>query len=264
MLKNKTVSSKTKKDVIKRQNNKCANSPGSNYRGLEGYDCLVWKTNNGNFEYVSNNLLCEVDHVIERSITRNDDSTNLKALCLSCHGYKTKQFQTTKLLDRKVINNPQNKLLVDINYMKTQKFYILDDTPQMYLLRDEYDIENDKYTLNDILPHFTINQLWELAMILGLPVYEGEDKNAIFKKILKEIPINNTLSIINRIKNKRHCLAFRDDNSVACHYFYTNNKGLHLKNRLRKSGNNGDYYECFICDKICTVGIRTSAWYQYF
>src|SRR5579864_7309235 len=85
----------TKKSVAGRQFYKCANSPGSNALGTNDYKCPLWDregSNKGNFDESG----YEIDHIVEHSISGNDDIENLQALCKMCHSTKTKRFMRTK------------------------------------------------------------------------------------------------------------------------------------------------------------------------
>lgn len=85
---NRSVSEGTKKLVAGKQNYKCANSPKS--KVVENYSCPLWehKTRKGSFGEEG----YHIDHIKEFCISKNDDITNLQALCVSCHSVKTKRF----------------------------------------------------------------------------------------------------------------------------------------------------------------------------
>ena len=93
--KSRKLSESVKKTIAARQRYQCANKPGSELRGLKGYDCKLWKINDeykGNFDEYG----YEIDHIIEYSISANDKQKNLQALCKTCHGVKTKRFSQKK------------------------------------------------------------------------------------------------------------------------------------------------------------------------
>jgi 5-methylcytosine-specific restriction endonuclease McrA len=81
-----------KKRVAAKQNFKCANKPGSELKGLEKYNCAIWKHRDGTFD----ESLYQIDHIEEYSISQNNDISNLQALCPSCHAVKTKRFMAGK------------------------------------------------------------------------------------------------------------------------------------------------------------------------
>lgn len=85
------VTEAMKKKIAGKQHFKCANRPGSNTRGLEDYECVLWKINGENkgcFDQSS----YDIDHITEHAVTHNDEEHNLQALCKLCHSVKTKQF----------------------------------------------------------------------------------------------------------------------------------------------------------------------------
>ena len=88
----KNVSETTKKTVASRQKFRCANAPGSHIRGLEDYDCVMWKLYEGSFD----ESCYEIDHITERCIGGDNDIKNLQALCLCCHEYKTRTFKINR------------------------------------------------------------------------------------------------------------------------------------------------------------------------
>jgi hypothetical protein len=80
-----------KKMVAGNQYYKCNNEPNSNLKGLDNYKCPLWEKggkNAGSFDATG----YEIDHIIEWSVTKNDNIDNLQALCIMCHKYKTKKF----------------------------------------------------------------------------------------------------------------------------------------------------------------------------
>jgi hypothetical protein len=82
------VTEALKKLVAGRQNYKCANSPSANI--VKNYKCPLWQNTQrlGNFGEEG----YQIDHIVEHSLTQNDDESNLQALCLSCHSVKTRRF----------------------------------------------------------------------------------------------------------------------------------------------------------------------------
>jgi len=100
----RNVSESVKKSVAGRQYYKCANKPGSNLRGLTNYKCPLWKSidQQGSFDESG----YEIDHIIEHVTSKNDDKSNLQALCIMCHMVKTKRFMQDK---KKDIHNNESK-----------------------------------------------------------------------------------------------------------------------------------------------------------
>ena len=78
------ISDKIKKNVLERQENKCAK--------IKNYKCLLWISNDGIFDEAG----YEFDHINEFSITKNNLEDNIQALCPNCHAVKTKRFLKNK------------------------------------------------------------------------------------------------------------------------------------------------------------------------
>lgn len=104
----------TKSQVATRQKFRCMNRPGSNIRGLQGYNCPLWRLydddgiyNNGVFDESG----YEIDHINEWSKTRNDNIDNLQALCCMCHRVKTKAFAMNHKSNKSDISNRSNKII---------------------------------------------------------------------------------------------------------------------------------------------------------
>ena len=75
------------------QNNKCANSPFNDSDMFNGYKCLLWKHNKGKFDDAG----YQIDHIVEYCISKNNQKSNLQALCPNCHSVKTKKFHFSKI-----------------------------------------------------------------------------------------------------------------------------------------------------------------------
>jgi len=86
------VTTAQKKLVAGRQHFKCANKPGSGLRGLENYLCPRWACADPDTRGSFDESGYEIDHIMEHSITQDDNLDNLQALCKSCHAVKTKKF----------------------------------------------------------------------------------------------------------------------------------------------------------------------------
>ena len=93
LKKNKrTVTEAVKKRIVNRQRHRCANKPGSNLRGLEGYDCLLWKVPDETERGIFDETGYQIDHKVEFCVSYNDSPDNLQALCSGCHRVKTGRF----------------------------------------------------------------------------------------------------------------------------------------------------------------------------
>lgn len=82
------LSNAIKNIVASKQSFKCANKPDIKLKGLEDYDCILWKTSDGSFDGSG----FTIDHIIERCLGGSHDLNNLQALCSMCHMVKTKYF----------------------------------------------------------------------------------------------------------------------------------------------------------------------------
>lgn len=88
------ISDSTKKQVLGRQQYRCANAPGSTlHKQLNGYTCPRWHQHGGSFDESG----YQVDHIVEECLSgSSNDPSNLQALCLSCHGVKTDLFARSR------------------------------------------------------------------------------------------------------------------------------------------------------------------------
>jgi len=89
------VTESMKKYIAGKQHYQCANKPGSNIPGVDGYECPLWKSTDqerGNFDASG----FEIDHKEEHCINHDDSLENLQALCKMCHSVKTKKFMMTR------------------------------------------------------------------------------------------------------------------------------------------------------------------------
>uniref|UniRef100_A0A6C0C9J9 HNH domain-containing protein n=1 Tax=viral metagenome TaxID=1070528 RepID=A0A6C0C9J9_9ZZZZ len=92
------ISDKSKKIILERQNHRCANNPDVNLFRIGDFSCPLWEsTRRGVFT----DPLYEIDHVIEFSLTSDNNIENLQALCSYCHSFKTKSFRKELSLARK-------------------------------------------------------------------------------------------------------------------------------------------------------------------
>lgn len=111
----RNVSESVKKRIAGRQEYKCANSPNKTLKGIEGFTCPLWDMRGGSF----NESGYEIDHIIEHSISHNDDEKNLQALCLMCHSTKSKRFASSKAKnktpDPPKVTKPKKKYCIEID-----------------------------------------------------------------------------------------------------------------------------------------------------
>ena len=82
---NKYIPISTKKNVLLRQNNKCAAS-------IKDYKCLLWMVREGYFDESG----YQFDHIDEYCLTKDNSENNIQALCPNCHAVKTKRFRKNK------------------------------------------------------------------------------------------------------------------------------------------------------------------------
>jgi hypothetical protein len=109
-IEKRNVSEAKKKMVAGKQFYKCANRPNSNINRLKHYLCPLWQKNDenkGSFDESG----YEIDHIIEHSLTFNDDIENLQALCKMCHTVKTKRFMINEHGGTKKSNIDHIKIL---------------------------------------------------------------------------------------------------------------------------------------------------------
>ena len=88
------ISQETKRQVLLRQDNRCANHPLYPAMNLSDYQCKLWKYENGFFDQAG----CQYDYIDEYSNYGNNTVNNIQALCPSCHCVKTKKFLNNKKL----------------------------------------------------------------------------------------------------------------------------------------------------------------------
>jgi len=120
------VSEGTKKLVAGKQNFKCANSPKSNV--VKNYSCPLWENKGRQGSFGEEGY--HIDHIKEFCVSKNDDITNLQALCVSCHSVKTKRFVIPYMSKQK---NKQNmkKTAIDnkpsSTKQKDEQFYEIEE-----------------------------------------------------------------------------------------------------------------------------------------
>lgn len=120
----RNVSESVKKQIAGRQKFRCANSTNVTLIGLENCSCPLWEID-GMDKGLFGESCYEIDHIVEHSISHNDDEKNLQALCLMCHSVKTKRFATIRAKNKKIINTSNNtntsSTTKTINTSKTNK-----------------------------------------------------------------------------------------------------------------------------------------------
>jgi len=158
------VSESVKKRVAGRQYYKCANKPDANLRGLEGFDCPLWKIDN--FKGDFNESGYEIDHIIEHSVSKNDDAMNLQALCLMCHSLKTKRFMTQRAKDiRKKSKISSDEDYIPSKYVRRKlKISSDDDYIQQNIIDLTSEESSDDVTLENYINISTNRNLWALTL----------------------------------------------------------------------------------------------------
>ena len=80
------ISNKKKYELYQKYNGKCANNPINPI--INDYECPMWKLYDGSFDKSG----YQIDHIIEFSLSKNNDIDNLQPLCHCCHSVKTKNL----------------------------------------------------------------------------------------------------------------------------------------------------------------------------
>jgi 5-methylcytosine-specific restriction endonuclease McrA len=81
----KTLQAETRKILLERP--QCANSPFLQAPGCKGFQCPMWKINNGYFDESGK----QIDHIVEIKHGGTNELSNLQVLCPSCHSVKTRR-----------------------------------------------------------------------------------------------------------------------------------------------------------------------------
>ena len=84
------------KQIAARQKYKCANNPDDNLKYINDYDCPLYEYNDGIFDESG----YEIDHILELDDGGDNKEVNLQALCKTCHGVKTNNYNAKKGLDK--------------------------------------------------------------------------------------------------------------------------------------------------------------------
>ena len=119
----RTLQKKDKIVIAARQYYKCANKPGKTMRGLDGYQCPLWKQTGedvGSFDESG----YDIDHIVEFAITADDSPNNLQALCKSCHIVKTRRFNSVQLRGERDTKN--KRILEKVAFINS--FIVIDKT----------------------------------------------------------------------------------------------------------------------------------------
>jgi len=181
------IPSIVKKSVVGKQRYKCANHSNINLKGLENYKCPLWIGDDGSF----NELGYEIDHIVEFSISHNNDINNLQALCKICHKEKTRRFLKKLSSDKKI-----NEKSVDDSYNKKDepvKPPIKDAKEE--LIKDEIPIINDNKS-KDELKKTPIKE----DLVKENPIKE----NPIKEDLIKENQIKENQIKENQIKDQHY------------------------------------------------------------
>lgn len=131
----KNISEAVKKRIAGKQFYKCANKPDTELKGLDRYECPMWKyniENPGSFDESG----YDIDHIEEYCINQNNNEDNLQALCHNCHSVKTKRFITSKssepLTQKLSKNQTKSKKKISVNKTKISKIITKDTTNNIY------------------------------------------------------------------------------------------------------------------------------------
>jgi hypothetical protein len=182
-----------KKLVAGNQRFKCNNKPGSNLIGLDGYKCLLWMID-GDDKGCFDSSGYDIDHIEEWSVSKNDDTSNLQALCLCCHKIKTKNFLMHKKNDSKIVEKKvENIILSDTKVIdkkndskiveKKIENIILSDTKvtiEKPSKKDKYIAKIDKLSIEDLE--------WLFLVVIGdKPSININNRNKVTNKLLTKI-----------------------------------------------------------------------------
>jgi len=89
---------------------KCSNTPGSPAIGCFGYQCPMWRCNDGNIDEAG----YQIDHIVEVANGGSNDLSNLQVLCVCCHSVKTKRSAKLKWRYNSVEIHQNNIIPMDI------------------------------------------------------------------------------------------------------------------------------------------------------
>lgn len=133
----RNISESIKKRIAGKQEFKCANNPDVELVGIVGFMCPLWaRSGAGNF----NEAGYEIDHIIEHSITYDNNEKNLQALCLMCHTVKTKRFMNNRK-NREISSDSSSSSSEDTSELSSDSVHSNTDTP-----KDFSGMRNPKYS----------------------------------------------------------------------------------------------------------------------
>lgn len=237
------VTDSAKKHVAGKQYYKCANEPGSKIKGLEKYECPLWKANGknkGSFDESG----YEIDHITERCIGGNDNVNNLQALCKCCHSVKTKRFlrneydnvistktirkspiksikKVTKISTKSIDKNTKPPKMINFKELKLENYWIKNNQ----MTSKEYQkIINKEPKFYELLKNYTCKQLRQLLMILYMPT-SGVKEKLIKNIIITRVSLQTITRIINSIEKYRYKITVTRTRSIDL-YFSNINKNF--------------------------------------
>lgn len=186
----RTVTESTKKRVAGKQEFKCANNLNVSLKGLEKFFCPLWQIS-GSSKGCFNESGYEIDHIVEHSVSRNDNEDNLQALCLMCHSVKTKRFMSKSNTDKKASTNYDVSITQNIPRIEKPEWircipvysYL-----KVFNISSLSSLETDKLHIKNYNPHLALFQVLHCAdrTITHNMFYE--------KKYYPRIWVNNGLS----------------------------------------------------------------------
>jgi HNH endonuclease len=267
-----------KKNIAAIQFYKCANQPNKTLKGLENYKCLLW-TKNDEYKGSFDESGYEIDHIDELSISKNDNVTNLQALCKGCHAVKTKRFLMNKNKIgnkndyKKSLNNDDDDILITKCNASSKKFIRSktkrpadSDTDES----DDYDESDndsdgtesdDNYAVKsnnipvtkknqslfkNIFTGYSNKQLGHISIIVGS--YAGGSKQKIINRIIKHVRSYYDLTdLMDKIDTHKKYLITCNNSIYGrtdCRHFHYTNESI-IKKRSKKK-----YVKtyCEICD----------------
>lgn len=191
----RNVSEAKKRNVAGKQHFKCANKPGIEIKGLGGYECPLWKIKGikqGSFDESG----YDIDHIMEHSISNNDNIDNLQALCKMCHSTKTKRF----LMINTCLRN---------NFLGNSNFSLLGSQPSI--------------SLNDL----TVSKLKQLCENFEIVYVQNIRKKDLVDKFVN-ISQKKIVDYINLVNDKQYMIKCYGCNGKILsgkkiyHIFYSN------------------------------------------
>ena len=157
---------------------------------MENYKCPYWKLPDENTKGSFDSTGYEIDHIMEFSISGNDDRANLQALCLPCHREKTNRFNSMKKNnDGQTLHNKKNVKNMSINFNIGLKNGLT--------LEEACILHDSKMIRNKIM----CDSLREQCMYLFNQIMDGIKRNDNMKILhkIKYASNVNTLLLLNRI-----------------------------------------------------------------